>query len=679
MNYYSSNPFNITKAVDFTDEQILSNWVDLPGDGGFNHLIKPLSAMPMFIVGGKGSGKTHIMRHFSYPLQKLRFNADEVFTSLQDDGYVGIYYRLGGLNSSRFHYKNFSDEVWLDVFAYYIELIIAQLTLSTVNDIIKKSPDLQNNVSPFISKVIDLFDTDIQIDTSKVDNLIEYIRKLQKDIDYEVNNCAFTEKLNIKILVTRGSLIFGIPNCFNEAFCEKEVLFVYLLDELENILEFQQKYINTLVREKVHPSSFRIGSRLFGIRTLMTYSADEEIKESSEYERLHLDDLMRRNPNYNKFSKILCAKRLIKHFESEFNLLNEDQLSQKLSELFEYYSNDTLFSTQTNFILKKFNHKDRPYLKKLKNQLYMYVKFQYSKSSIDHFIDNILLNLGIYEYPILEKVNILNFYSGWSKNKNLLELSEFIKQDSQYFLTSQNDKITSSKLSHFNYDLLAQLLRECDKKQEYFGIDTFINMSSGTPKNYLTILKFIYQWAIFYGDEPFVRDKISIKSQNTGTLEASRWFERDAMFIGWEGEQVQKSINRLATLFREVRFSDKPSECSLTTFSIDYSNTSSASQLILDYAVRHSYLLKIPRGQKDRNTKRIDDKYRLNPMLCPKWDLPIYSRGTISFNSFETEAIFNPSTSQDDFETTMKKRISKMNVPFDLNKPTYESKSLFDL
>jgi hypothetical protein len=42
---------------------------------------------------------------------------------------------------------------------------------------------------------------------------------------------------------------------------------------------------------------------------------------------------------------------------------------------------------------------------------------------------------------------------------------------------------------------------------------------------------------------------------------------------GEDGKRVQDSIARLATLFREIRFSHKPSECSAVTFSYDETST----------------------------------------------------------------------------------------------------------
>ena len=84
------NPFNVTKAVDLDDKQIGDYWVDLPGSGGFKDLVKPTSPIPMIILGGKGSGKTHILRYCSYQVQRMRHESD-VGVGLQKEGYMGIY------------------------------------------------------------------------------------------------------------------------------------------------------------------------------------------------------------------------------------------------------------------------------------------------------------------------------------------------------------------------------------------------------------------------------------------------------------------------------------------------------------------------------------------------------------------------------------------------------------
>ena len=80
-----ANPFNITKAVDFSDNDIRDYWVDFFPEA-LSAILKPLSPIPMYILGGKGSGKTHLMRYYSYKLQKLR-NIDDILSGIKTHKY----------------------------------------------------------------------------------------------------------------------------------------------------------------------------------------------------------------------------------------------------------------------------------------------------------------------------------------------------------------------------------------------------------------------------------------------------------------------------------------------------------------------------------------------------------------------------------------------------------------
>jgi hypothetical protein len=121
-----ANPFVVTRAVDFTDAQILGQWVDLPGVGGFRALARPASNMPMLILGGKGSGKTHLMRYLSTSVQLAGGRSAEAIVA---DGFVGTYLLCGGINAARFAGKGFSADTWLPVFQYNFDLTLAELCL----------------------------------------------------------------------------------------------------------------------------------------------------------------------------------------------------------------------------------------------------------------------------------------------------------------------------------------------------------------------------------------------------------------------------------------------------------------------------------------------------------------------------------------------------------------------
>ena len=87
-------------------------------------------------------------------------------------------------------------------------------------------------------------------------------------------------------------LFFGIPIALRKySSYFKNVNFLYLADELENISFNQQKYINTLIREK-RSVTFRIGVRKHGMKTYEIMGSNESNKEGHEFDVLRLDSIL---------------------------------------------------------------------------------------------------------------------------------------------------------------------------------------------------------------------------------------------------------------------------------------------------------------------------------------------------------------------------------------------------
>ena len=329
------NPFSATRAADFTDKQIYAYWVDLSKDGKLWEMINPRLELPMVILGSKGSGKTHVMRYLSFALQRLR-HTDSVIDGIRTEGYVGIYMRCSGLNSARFCRKGQSDEIWADVFAYYMELWLGQMVVDACYEALKGMQVIVDQGGSIATAVKDLFDTPANPFPDSVAELGNHLRSLQKDLDVAINNCAIDGTLDIRIRASSGKLVFGIPQILAAHIPElRDTVFVYLIDEFENLTEQQQKLINTLIREKQTPCSFKIGTRLYGQRTQSTFCADEEIKEGSEYEKLPLDVRFRnKERRYRTFARRLVIKRLTTRRMLSNPPESDDEMKQFLESAF---------------------------------------------------------------------------------------------------------------------------------------------------------------------------------------------------------------------------------------------------------------------------------------------------------------------------------------------------------
>ena len=127
--------------------------------------------------------------------------------------------------------------------------------------------------------------------------------------------------------------------------------------------------MNTLLRERQGPCSFKIGARMYGVRTFSTYSADEDNKEGSEFEILRLDAVLRENKHYEEFARRLVAKRLV-----EFNPVSAapttlDAIARSLNECFEEPGESRFSVAETGYVVEKYKNRERPYFKTVRQHL----------------------------------------------------------------------------------------------------------------------------------------------------------------------------------------------------------------------------------------------------------------------------------------------------------------------
>lgn len=655
-----TNPFAITKAVDLNDEQILSLWVDVAGGAAdFAEYARPVSPMPTFIMGAKGSGKTHLMRYHSFELQALRYRHanKRLRDGIVSDGYIGIYMRCSGLNSGRFANKGQSPDVWKELFAYYIELWLTQHLLHVAQ--VLELGAVEKNEATLCHRILDLFDKPPQSKPATVRDLQTLIAELQRQLDFEVNNCVLTGKINAQILATRGRLVFGIPKLLSKMFpFLKSVLFVYSIDEFENLTQEQQRLMNTLVREKELPSTLRIGSRLYGIKTHATDSAAEENLRDSEFETLYLDQIFRTHKKrYASFAKQLIDKRLA----SAYGLTGDRSKIEPVDGMkwagFFEEPDENWNSPEFLELVKNKPSPERRHFVDLQEKLG-------SATFSPGTIRKVVGNLSAPDFPLLEKTNLLIFYQEMSKSEDALDSSASIRALCREYAESPTSKGRyGSTIDHYKSDLVAQLRRENDAKQCYVGINDFITMSAGLPRALLTILRSIFEWSFFNGEDPLRTHRISLAAQQRGVKDASDWFYDNMRKAGDDGIAIQSAIERLAQLFRINRFADKPVECSLIAFSIAEQDASPEALRVLHLCEERSFLNRIAGGQRDKNSERVTMKFQLSNMLSPRWDLPLGRRGTVAFDSRYFNAIFDNSK-RDDFQEILAEWRDRMTAPY---------------
>lgn len=656
----NQNPFDLTKATDLSDQSIYQLWVNCASKEYKNLTarIGPNSIMPKFIVGGKGCGKTHALRYFSYDVKKYEYA--DIKAGIKKDKYIGVLVKSEEINVHRFSEKNIPDTIWKEIFSYYFELWVARQSVNIIYDLFS---DIDGGLEEdFCKRIVDIF-TEFGITTpKKFKELSDFLTSELKFIDHNVNNCIFDSGKSIekiKIKTSPGSLLFGIPAIVSDIFIDfKDLIFIYMIDQYEDFNFSKQKYINTLIRYKKNNATFWIGSRYYGIKTYETESAGEANKEDAEFVTVNLDDFYRNDQeHYKRFAEQVVINRLA-NYESYKKLNNIDLFKENKYFYLTQRNSSPLERGEPRQIVEK-ETAARQYFRNFRSQLEAH---KIESTTIDTLIGNISAK----DYPLIEKAAILNFYKKWNRPKDFLKLSELLQVDIVNSISNQKPEGRIKViLNHFKSDLMAQLYQEIQNPIYTYGLEELISLSWGNPRHLLTLLKKVYSWGIFNGDVSDDSAIISIKSQEAGIGESSEWlYEEPEKSIAAEpsGKQVAKAIMRLCNFLRAMRYSSKPSESSLCSFAVNMAELPDDAKQTIMAAQQLLQIVSIGM-HTDKNSGAKLAKFQINRLLAPKWGLPLSSRGTISLSKEEAVAIFVEGDDQH-FSSIMRTRLKRMEPPF---------------
>lgn len=653
------NPFEITKAVDYNDQEIFKYWVDVDGNQ-FSQVMKPHSPMSIILVGSKGSGKTHIMKYYSFQLQKIRYQAQNISLrkGLNEDGFLGIYIRCSGLNSKKYSGKNIPIDVWNMIYAYVWELWIFEKYLSVFIDLRENGIILLEEESKLLTLFQALFANKEKWKCRSFETLRNAVMDLQRKVDYEVQNFYFDNKSRpeVEVLLSLGNISYNIPMILYEHipfFRDKNI--IYIVDELENIDKEKQQVIHSLIREKPVNCTYRIGTRPYGIRTYQTIGGVEENHDGSEFDKIDLDDILRNYEKLDEFLTKICENRMRNHGY----VIPE---GKSMSDMIEGVDIQDLLK---RIYLKK-ESQCRSYLYSLKSNLIAYKKHQLSERQIDE-----ILNIIRYDVDkIIERTNVILLYKKLKGgSKDVLNDAKKIRESADCYFQSHNNIETEhyKYLNKFKQDVIDMICREGKEPLPYYGFDRLLLLSCGNPRTLLRILKAAFHHQYFNtGYVPFTDVHIiNRNSQLIGISKTIEWFYEENRIPATRDYKILEVLHNIGNFLRSLRFSDIPPQCSINVFTITEDTLSNEAREVFDLLRKYSYIIK-SNPRREANSDAKTNIYHLNSILLPSYELALGKRGRIIFNERESEVLLRSPQNTVGGDNTLKNRLKECNFPFNV-------------
>ena len=258
----------------------------------FAHLLGNKSCV---LMGGRGSGKTTVLRCLSYEGQEALGKQN-----LASPAYVGVYYKINTNVVTAFDGPDLEPAEWRKLFGHFLNLTICgELTKYLIW--YQEKFDQRNLSNLFFAGV------GLALDLEKTTDLIQLLEKIEEALtllELYINNLG-RDRPTISQLQSPITQFLGqlkkMPG-------HEETAFYIILDEYENLLDYQQKIVNTLIKHSGDNCYFKIGVRELGWRVRITLNDNEALISPADYELIHIEEKLKQD--FEKFARKVCESRL---------------------------------------------------------------------------------------------------------------------------------------------------------------------------------------------------------------------------------------------------------------------------------------------------------------------------------------------------------------------------------
>lgn len=611
------NPFDDYNANVLDPEMIMQYWCTPFCTGALKDLDEYkffAQKMPIILQGSRGSGKTTILKYFSFPVQCERASRSKISIreQLAKDAGVGFYFRCDDsfLKEFKSVFSIAVQEKWTVCFEYYFELFFVKNLLEMIQMLEKENEEC--SIKKDIIRNAHLEDVSEELVFEDMDELMKYISSEMRYINTFKNEALFSQEIFSpkhiwSMYEISGKLIEAISIVLPDL---ERINYLLLVDEFENLPIELQKLFNTMIKFCKAKISMRVGRRSENIVTTETVNAVEYLREQNDYCLVELDQWQEIQA-LKPYLMGIAAKRLEAFEGIELSSSIIDILGEKED-----------LDAECQMIANSKN-------------LHLKILLSSNPRISSDLMDEIISIISFPENRIAEMLNAL-WVSRCKKDEDLISMAKSTVAAMHAFLEKRDHPLLAKYRGDYNnkyrYALTVLLCAAYRKDKAYYSFNTICYLSEGNARTFINLCKAIISDAFFYEKKKFLETgRVSIESQCRAIKTFSINEFNSVCAIIQDGKSIREFILSLGNIFSEYHKDNLVRYPETNQFAYNPDELPENIRSILDTAISWALI------KRSKGTQRLSagiakegNLYRINRIFAPLFNISFRTRGGVN-------------------------------------------------
>jgi hypothetical protein len=285
-----------------------------------------LTERPCVLVGGRGTGKTTVLRGLSYQGRR-ELRSEEPVANWP---FYGVYLRINTGRVAAFEGPELEAERWSRVFSHYVNLLLCEAALEFLcwyGGETGFADLLGGNAVCRVAETLGVHEG-APADT---EGLYALVGRLKRRFEVYINTVADGGPPELSVA---GAPVEELLSAAMSSRPMEGRQFFFLLDEYENLRPRQQQVLNTLIKHAGESYTFKVGVKQLGWRTKTTLNEHEQLQAPADYAAIDIDEQLRKPGVFERFGQRVCQDRLdaVARETNSATCLSLEKLLPKLTE-----------------------------------------------------------------------------------------------------------------------------------------------------------------------------------------------------------------------------------------------------------------------------------------------------------------------------------------------------------